>query len=146
MSKKKSRVVYLNVNGSRSITHSHYTEEEFRDRFPLWEFVQLMEPDQGEGVRWHPHDEVIRAWLDGEKIQRRFESDEPWQDVEPPANDCFSGFFMPTTEYRVKPKEEEYRWVCLENGRYWVTPQKWTRSELEKDLTNSAIIHAVTEG
>lgn len=60
----------------------------------------------------HPHDETIRAYLDGKTIQFKKGNGE-WIDVSPfTANAGFHSFWK-NTEYRLKPPEpvKKYKWA-----------------------------------
>lgn len=54
----------------------------------------------------HPHDAVIRAWLDGKRIQYKGH-DLDWKDLQMVGTGKTGGYiptFFPDWEYRIKPK------------------------------------------
>ena len=52
----------------------------------------------------HPHDECIRAWLDGAEIEFRHTPEEKWVSMRMiGGNDKSMPFFYPDSEYRIKP-------------------------------------------
>lgn len=64
----------------------------------------------------HPHDAVIRAWLDGEQIQYRYHSTETWRLLPAkPGVDPVPAFYK-GWEYRVAPKTAKgYRRMLFKN-------------------------------
>jgi len=67
----------------------------------------------------HPHEQVIKQWLQGEKIQCKLPSDTGWYDVN--GYPCWYLSMM----YRVKPKEPEgtikYVFTRIgKDGLHWV--------------------------
>ena len=56
----------------------------------------------------HPHDAVIRAWLDGKTVQRQHHLSGKWLDI-PAHNICWVAFFNPEDSYRIKPTVAKYR-------------------------------------
>ena len=55
----------------------------------------------------HPHDPLIRAWLDGQPVQ--YLQGEVWIDIEPPAAVSKTPHFYPDCSYRLKPIQLRYR-------------------------------------
>lgn len=62
----------------------------------------------------HPHDAVIRAWLDGKTIQVYY-SDE-WLDSQPIHGTNCIPLFHPQLQYRIKPTVLKYRKYIYNNG------------------------------
>jgi len=75
----------------------------------------------------HKHSEVIKAWADGEIIQRKFTNEEWLSICEPSWNEDY--------EYRVKPKVVVL-YANIPNTRTKLTLEQITRDGLEITLLN----------
>lgn len=62
----------------------------------------------------HPHDTLIRAWLDGKPVQ--YLQDGLWLDLATPSAVTKTPHFYPDCSYRLKPLVARYRIGTL-NGR-----------------------------
>jgi len=63
----------------------------------------------------HPHDAVIRAWLDGKTVQTRIRATDKWADLPPPPCPIT---FPKETDFRIKPTTKTLRYrVALMNDR-----------------------------
>ena len=63
----------------------------------------------------HPHDTLIRAWLDGKPVQYLDPADR-WVDLAAPSAVTKTPHFYPDCSYRLKPRVARYRIGTL-NGR-----------------------------
>ena len=74
----------------------------------------------------HVHAELIKAWLEGEKIQRFDSATNRWDDVEAPR-------WKKACKYRVKPSEPEvrelYMFAALQKGTYSMIPRFFEKAE-----------------
>lgn len=99
----------------------------------------------------HPHDALIRDWLDGRVIQYRpAGSDEPWYDMGGPGKAVKLPHFYTDgkTEYRRKPVTVRYRVALHSDGvNYWTetvntveqernmrTPERWLTDWTEVEV------------
>lgn len=64
----------------------------------------------------YPHDELVRAWLDGKTIQFR-ERDDIWLDMDgPDVATKMPHFYRHGTQYRIKPVTIRYRVAMMKVG------------------------------
>lgn len=71
----------------------------------------------------HPHDELIRAWLDGRPVQYR--QGDLWLDLEPASTVNKLPHFYRDWEYRRKPEVLRLRvWQDDDGGLHTVTSQR----------------------
>lgn len=70
----------------------------------------------------HPHDALIRAWLDGQVVQYNCLESGIWLDIEPASTvDKLPHFYRAGTEYRLKPVVVRVRNALMRDGRRsWV--------------------------
>ena len=71
----------------------------------------------------HPHDEVIRAYLDGRTVQMVVDDEGTWADLPPftEHRDQYMPRFYSHTNYRIKP-EPRWKWAgLLADGRDYIT-------------------------
>lgn len=67
----------------------------------------------------YPHDEAIRAWLDGEQIQYRRGDDHRWVNLPILSSDGPLPMFNRDFSYRIKPKEKIVTMYVYELDRGW---------------------------
>ena len=82
----------------------------------------------------HPHDEVIRAYLDGKTIEMFLEITRVWKELEP-CSPAKRVVFAPYLKYRIKPEAAMYRVAMFKDshGVYFCLAE--TSCE---DFTNAA--------
>jgi hypothetical protein len=70
----------------------------------------------------HPHDSLIRAWLDGRTVQYFDAASGLWVDIEPASSvDKLPHFYRDGTPYRIKPVVVRVRNAIMRDGaRAWV--------------------------
>lgn len=56
----------------------------------------------------HPHDAVIRAWLDGKTIQLWSQVERKWKDISA-LEEGWNRYFSTDAQYRIKPTVVKYR-------------------------------------
>jgi len=67
----------------------------------------------------HPHDPLIRAWLDGRAVQ--YMDGDRWVDIEPAATIVKCPHFYRDCAYRLKPLTIRVRnAVMIDGGKAWV--------------------------
>lgn len=65
----------------------------------------------------YPHEELVKAWLAGKKIQFKDPVKDIWLDIEDPDDaDKMPHFYRHGTEYRIKPTFVRYRVGMVLNG------------------------------
>ena len=79
----------------------------------------------------HPHDAVIRAWLDGKTIQLWSTKEGKWKDISA-LKEGWNLYFSTDGQYRIKPTVIKYRmflWKSNSGNRYvtTVTPEEQAR-------------------
>jgi hypothetical protein len=78
----------------------------------------------------HPHEDIMRKWLDGETIQ--FLSENEWVAIRTPS-------WQPSVKYRVKPKEYEKKYIPVgvsDNSNYLHVNGVYTNTNTTKINSN----------